>query len=70
METFEAKDWRLSGPTVEPHEWVKRRGWRWWVCNHCYAPKSLHPRTEWVKARPFGDNTLISADAPHWKEGW
>lgn len=54
---------------VEPHEF-RRRGWRWWLCNACYAPRSLHPRTGWVKARPLGDNTYLDSTAPHFEEGW
>ena len=54
---------------VGAHPFV-RRGWRWWICHHCYAPKSLHPRPGYRRARPLGDNTYLSADAPHFKEGW
>lgn len=54
---------------VGPHEF-QRRGWRWWLCVLCYAPRSLHPRTAWVKARVGGDRMYLSADAPHFKEGW
>jgi hypothetical protein len=56
-------------PSVEPHDFA-RQGWRWWICRHCYAPRSLHPRKAWVKARPYGDHTFLSATAPHFKEGW
>ena len=52
-----------------PHPFV-RQGWRWWLCRHCYAPKTLHPRLGWVKARPLGDRRYLSADAPHFCEGW
>lgn len=54
---------------TSPHEF-ERRGWRFWICRHCYAPRSLHPRRGWVVARPYGDNKYMSADAPHFKEGW
>lgn len=54
---------------VQPHEFV-RRGWRFWICHHCYAPRSLHPRTEWVRSRPLGSNHYLAADAPHFQEGW
>jgi hypothetical protein len=54
---------------VSPHPF-DRMGWRFWLCRHCYAPKSLHPRTGWVKARPYGDTEYLSAGAPHFKEGW
>lgn len=54
---------------VGPHQYV-RRGWRFWVCDHCFAPKSLHPRKGWVRARPLGENYYLAADAPHFKEGW
>jgi hypothetical protein len=54
---------------VAPHHWA-RKGWRWWLCWHCYAPKSLHPRRAWGRARPLGDNRYLSRRAPHFKEGW
>lgn len=53
---------------VGPHSFA-RSGWRWWLCRHCYAPKSLHPRIGWVKARPSGDHTYLSANAPHFLSG-
>ncbi|MEU6674792.1 hypothetical protein [Streptomyces sp. NPDC046925] len=52
-----------------PHGWA-RKGWRLWLCRHCYAPKALHPRTGWVVARHAHINTYLGADAPHFKEGW
>lgn len=58
-----------SANHVEPHEFTPR-GWRWWICNHCFAPRSLHPRTIWAISRPLGRNDYISKDAPHFKEGW
>lgn len=59
-----------AGPTdTEPHGFA-RRGWRWWICDHCYAPRSLHPRRTWVRERPQAINTYLSADAPHFDEGW
>ncbi len=54
---------------VHPHDFV-RRGLHFWICDFCYAPKKLHPRLVRVRARPLSDNTYISADAPHFKEGW
>jgi hypothetical protein len=57
------------GPLVGPHPY-ESRGWRFWICIHCFAPKSLHPRTGYVKARPEGDHTYIDYTAPHWDEGW
>jgi hypothetical protein len=54
---------------VEPHPF-RPRGWRWWICDHCFAPRSMHPRTVWVKARPLGHNSYVSKTAPHFKEGW
>lgn len=71
-------EWRLRrfaddavrrGVGVSPHPFI-RRGWRFWICDRCYAPKSLHPRTDYVVARPLGDSAYLSADAPHFKEGW
>jgi hypothetical protein len=55
--------------SVSPHPW-QPRGWRYWICRHCYAPKSLHPRTGWKRARPLNDNRYLSANSPHFKEGW
>ena len=55
--------------TVAPHPWTPRE-WRRWICRHCYAPRSLHPRTGWVHARPLHDNRYLSAAAPHFKENW
>lgn len=52
-----------------PHPF-RRRGWRWWVCRACYAPRSMHPRRGWVRARPHDDVSYLSADAPHFLEGW
>lgn len=55
---------------VGPHPFVRQgTAWRWWLCRHCYAPKSLHPRTGWVRARPLGDHTYLSANAPHFLRG-
>ncbi len=59
----------LDGPVVGPHEFG-RQGWRWWLCRHCFAPRSLHPRDDWVRARPMHDHTYIGVSAPHWMEGW
>jgi hypothetical protein len=55
--------------SVSPHPWTPKR-WRFWICRHCYAPKTLHPRTSWGRARPLGDNTYLSPRAPHFNEGW
>lgn len=54
---------------VQPHIF-RRRGWRFWICDHCFAPKSLHPRFTWVYARPPDRNEYIGSNAPHFKEGW
>lgn len=59
----------MSEVKVEPHSF-RRRGWRFWICNHCFAPRSLHPRITWVVARPRNDNTYLSKNAPHFKESW
>lgn len=60
-----------TATSAGPHDFHPvGRWWHWWICRHCYAPKALHPRTAWVRARPIGDNTYLSADAPHFKEGW
>lgn len=59
----------MAATQTGPHEWTPTR----WVplrCVHCYAPRKLHPRTGWVRARPLGDKRYLSADAPHFKEGW
>lgn len=55
--------------SVAPHHWT-RRGWRFWICSHCYAPKSRHPRPGWVRARPLNDHRYLSPNAPHFNEGW
>ena len=62
---------RMKGPTVKtaPHHYA-RKGWRFWLCHHCYAPRSLHPRTVCAQARPAHDNRYLNARAPHFEEGW
>lgn len=59
----------VSQVQVEPHD-LCRRGWRFWICDACYAPRSLHPRTTGVVARPLGSNYYIAKNAPNFKEGW
>ena len=61
----------MKGPTTatETHDFA-RKGWRFWICRHCYGPRALHPRTAWVQSRPVHDNRYLSANAPHFKEGW
>jgi hypothetical protein len=54
---------------VSPHRFV-RRGWRFWICDHCFAPRALHPRREWVYSRPPTVHYYLSKDAPHFTEGW
>ena len=56
--------------STAPHGWQRFRGWRWWLCTHCYAPRSLHPRTGWVRSRPVGDTEYLSKHAPHFNEDW
>jgi hypothetical protein len=58
-----------SETRVGPHEFAAK-GWRRWLCHHCYAPRTLHPRRSWVRARPLNDTRYISANAPHFTEGW
>lgn len=58
----------LSTEQVCPHPWT-RYGWRFWLCRHCYAPRALHPRTEWARSRSLADHTYLSAGAPHFREG-
>lgn len=53
---------------VEPHPF-RRKGWRFWLCRRCYAPKNLHPRKGWVRARSLSDNKYFSAGAPHFEPG-
>jgi len=58
---------------VPPHKFKARKGLLnriKGICDHCYAPPKLHPRTEHVKARALGDDRFIDATAPHFKEGW
>lgn len=52
-----------------PHHWWGK-GWRFWLCRECFAPRSLHPRTEWVTSRPVGNNHYLSANSPHFRHGW
>jgi hypothetical protein len=56
-----------------PHFWTPK-GWRFWLCRHCYAPRSLHNynggRDQWVRSRPLNDNRYLSKNAPHFTEGW
>ena len=59
----------MSESKVAPHPF-RRRGWRFWICDYCYAPRSLHPRRIWARARALGSNHYLSKDAPHFKEGW
>lgn len=42
-----------------PHRF-EQRGWRWWICRHCYLPRILHPTQRWEPARPLGDNRHLS----------
>lgn len=63
----------MTHPQTEPHDFKPRRGlWNRLrgICDHCYAPPKLHPRKEWVRSRPIGDDRFIDATAPHFKEGW
>jgi hypothetical protein len=60
---------KASDTQVDAHPF-KQRGFRWWICDRCYAPRQLHPRPGYRKARPLGDNRYLSADAPHFREGW
>lgn len=59
----------FEGASVSPHPWVPK-GWRRWICTHCYAPKALHPRNAWARSRPLHDNRYLSANAPHFNENW
>lgn len=59
----------VTPSNAAPHNF-ERLGWRWWLCRHCYAPRSLHPRTVWARSRPLGDRRYLAADAPHFSEGW
>ena len=53
---------------VGPHQFRGLKEPRWWRlreddrCVHCYLPKSEHPVTGWVDARPLGD---ASASKPN-----
>lgn len=45
-----------------PHQFRALKEPRWWRgeddrCIHCYLPKSEHPVTGWVDARPLGDTS-------------
>lgn len=65
----EADETNRPGGFTSPHRWTPRR-WRIWICDRCYAPRSLHPREWWSVSRPLGDSRYLSADAPHFKEDW
>lgn len=57
-------------PMVGPHSFTRRR-WRPWICDFCFAPRSLHPRTVWARMRPRDQNYYLSKEAPHFTEdGW
>ncbi|MGW5429984.1 hypothetical protein ACWET9_22640 [Streptomyces sp. NPDC004059] len=58
-----------SQTSVGPHDFAPK-GWRRWICCHCYGPRALHPRRGWVRARPLHDNAYLSSRAPHFNEGW
>lgn len=58
----------MTDPVVSPHPFC-RRGWRWWICDHCYAPRSLHPRRGWVRARALNDHRYLNKGAPHFRPG-
>lgn len=60
---------KLRSNHVGPHPF-EPRGWRKWICRHCYAPRSLHPRLSWAVSRPLTDNRYLSQNAPHFREGW
>lgn len=68
---------RAFGPAVAAHHFIPRRR-TWWrrllrrpqVCNHCYAPETLHPRRAWVKSRPLGDDRYFRAGSDLFRMGW
>lgn len=55
---------------VEPHPYARMSRWRFWLCKHCFAPRKLHPRKEWVRARPLGDYSRYVAKDYHLMRGW
>jgi hypothetical protein len=62
----------LDRGTTGPHDW-EPLGWRRWLCRYCYAPRSLHPRWESVRARALegpSRHAYLSKNAPHFREGW
>lgn len=59
----------MAQNSVGPHLWAPK-GWRRWLCRHCYAPRILHPRFHPALARPLHDNRYISVNAPHFHHGW
>lgn len=59
----------MSSARVAPHAW-SRKGWRFWICRHCFAPRPLHPRVVWAFSRPVHRNEYLGPDAPHFKGGW
>ncbi|MGV9816361.1 hypothetical protein ACWDTQ_31160 [Streptomyces cellulosae] len=60
----------VVGETLVDGHAFCRLGWRWWLCRNCFAPRALHPRTGWARARPLGDRRFLSAGAPHFRDGW
>lgn len=63
----------LGSDQCGPHFW-RSKGWRFWLCRHCYAPRSLHHhnggRDGWVRSRPLHDNRYLGKNDPHFTEGW
>lgn len=55
---------------VAPHGFARVAWWRRRLCRYCYAPRALHPRKGWVRARALGDRRFLSVRAPHFNEGW
>lgn len=47
---FRGKEINLRGP--HPFD---RYGLQWWICRHCYLPRSMHPVRTWTPARLLRD---------------
>lgn len=48
-----------TGLLAGPHRFWPKAPY-FWICAHCYAPWSLHPRTDWVRSRPKDDHRYLS----------
>jgi hypothetical protein len=50
-----------------PHDFTPVRGHPR-LCQHCYAPRRLHPRQRYTRSRPLGDLSYYRADSARFHE--